>query len=55
MRRPREGVSSSCIKDTFRGQAMEFPEGTGAFTVLQRATGTEKTSRAVWGIASKSV
>lgn len=51
----RGGVSSSYIKDTFRREAMGFPEGTGAFTVLQRATGTEKTSGAVWEITSESV
>lgn len=34
---------------------MELPEGTGAFTVLQRAAGKEKKSVAVWRIISKSV
>lgn len=41
----RGGVSSSYIKDAFRGEAMDFPEGTGAFTVLPRATGTAAKER----------
>lgn len=38
----RGGVSSSYIKDAFTHEAMEFPGGTGAFTVLRRATGREE-------------
>lgn len=38
----RGGVSSSYVKDAFRRAAVELPEGTGAFTVLQRGAGTEK-------------
>lgn len=35
LRALRGAVSSSYVKDTFRRDAMEFPEGTGAFRVLQ--------------------
>lgn len=33
------GVPSSDINDAFSLEAVEFPEGTGAFIVLPRATG----------------